>query len=52
MTKAELLKRRPVPPAVVTDLQRLDFRLSEAAYRMKRANQELHLAEVVTPGSG
>ncbi len=37
---------KPTPPAVVTDLQRLDSRLSEAAYRMKKANEELHLAEV------
>jgi len=35
-----------VPPAVVTDLQRLDARLSDAAYRLKKANEELHRAEV------
>jgi hypothetical protein len=34
------------PPAVVTDLQRLDARLSEAAYRLTKANEELHRAEV------
>lgn len=34
------------PPAVVTDLQRLDSRLSAAAYRLKNANKELHLAEI------
>lgn len=37
---------KAVPPAVVTDLQRLDSRLSEAAYRLNRANDELHKAEV------
>lgn len=36
----------PIPPAVVTDLQRLDARLSDAAYRLKEANEELHRAEV------
>lgn len=40
------LLRKPVPPAVVTDLQRLDARLSVASYRLKEANEELHRAEV------
>lgn len=39
-------KCKPVPPAVVTDLQRLDAILSDKAYRLKRANEELHHAEV------
>lgn len=37
---------KPVPPAVVTDLQRLDARLSAAAHHLKYANEELHRAEV------
>lgn len=37
---------KPVRPAVVTDLQRLDARLSDTAYRLKKANEELHNAEV------
>lgn len=37
---------KATPPALVTDLQRLDNRLSAAAYRLKRANEELHEAEV------
>ena len=36
---------KPTPPAVVTDLQRLDSRLSDAAYRLKKANEELHRAD-------
>jgi hypothetical protein len=37
---------KPTPPALVTDMQRLDSRLSQAAYRLKMANEELHRAEV------
>lgn len=37
---------KATPPALVTDLQRLDSRLSAAARRLTRANEELHLAEV------
>ena len=36
----------PKPPALITDLRRLDIRLSEAAYQLKKANEELHRAEV------
>jgi hypothetical protein len=46
------LRRKPVPPAVVTDLQRLDARLSDAAYRLKQANEELHRAEVAHREAG
>jgi hypothetical protein len=37
---------KAVPPAIVTDLQRLDSRLSDAAYRLKQANEQLHRCEV------
>jgi len=37
---------KAVPPAVVTDLQRLDSRLRDAAYRLAQANGALHRAEV------
>ena len=36
----------PVPPAAVTDLQRLDARLSQAAHRLADANAKLHRSEV------
>lgn len=45
MNKREWLKRMPVPPALVTDLQRLDSRLTDASWRLKKANDELYLAE-------
>lgn len=41
-----MLRPAAIPPALVTDLQRLDSRLSAAARRLKSANEELHLAEV------
>lgn len=41
----------PLPPAVVTNLQRLNARMFEASCRLTRANQELHRAEVAYQGA-
>jgi hypothetical protein len=46
MKKSDALKRKPVSPALVTDLQRLDYILFAASCRLSQANQELHRAEV------
>lgn len=40
------LREKPAPPALCTNLQRLDSRLSAASRRLTEANEELHRAEV------